>query len=162
MEFLKYKNSITIVIIGVLLLIFAGGIASLERMKEKGEDVADVEVAVDGIVKTEAEESASLGHDMKLAVWETATCLKGGFYNNVCQRCGIVENITEEPLPHDVEDVLVQEGNCIEDTIIRHICKSCGQRVEEDTRYTPQIHHWIQEEVDNSTVLYCQWCGVVQ
>ena len=161
MEFLKYKNSITIVIIGGLFLIFAGGIASRERMKEKEEDVP-VKVAVNEIVKTEAEDSAPLGHDMKLAVWETATCLKGGFYNNVCQRCGIVENITEEPLPHDVEDVLVQEGNCMEDTIIKHICKSCGQQVEEDIRYTPQIHHWIQEEIDNSIVLYCQWCGVGQ
>ena len=111
----------------------------------------------------EIEESAcALGHDFNTSVWETATCLKGGYYNNTCRRCGLVESVTEAPLPHDVEDILIQEGNCMQDTVIRHICKSCGQQVESDTRYTTEVHKWVCAVVDGREVFYCEWCGVVQ
>ena len=110
-----------------------------------------------------AQENACVsGHDFHTSVWETATCLKGGYYNNVCERCGLVESVTEEPLPHDVEDILVQEGNCMQDTVIRHICKNCGQQVESDTRYTPEVHKWVCAVIDDKEVFYCEWCGVVQ
>jgi len=102
------------------------------------------------------------GHDFYKSVWETPTCLKGGYYNKICNRCGLVESVAEAPLPHDVEDILIHEGNCMQDTIIRHICKSCGQQVEGDTRYTPQIHKWVDSVVDGREVTYCDWCGVVQ
>ena len=108
------------------------------------------------------EQACALGHDFHKSVWETATCLKGGYYNNICQRCGLVESVTEEPLPHDVENILIQEGNCMQDTVIRHICRSCGQQVESDTRYTPQIHKWTAAVVDGSEMIYCEWCGVAQ
>ena len=73
-----------------------------------------------------------------------------------------MESVTEAPLPHDVEDILIQEGNCMQDTVIRHICKSCGQQVESDTRYTPEVHKWVCAVVDAREVFYCEWCGVVQ
>ena len=50
----------------------------------------------------------------------------------------------------------------MEDTIIRHICKICGEQVEGDTRYSPQIHNWTKGMVDGVEVMYCEWCGVVQ
>ena len=108
------------------------------------------------------ENTCALGHEFEASVWETATCLKSGYYNNVCRRCGLVESVTVEPLPHDVEDILIQEGNCMQDTVIRHICKSCGQQVESDTRYTPEVHKWSSAVVDDREVFYCEWCGVVQ
>ncbi len=107
-------------------------------------------------------EIGPLGHDFEKSIWETATCLKGGYSNNICQRCGLTESVSEEPLPHDVEDIVVREGNCMEDTIIRHICKICGEQVEGDTRYSPQIHNWTKGMVDGVEVMYCEWCGVVQ
>jgi hypothetical protein len=102
------------------------------------------------------------GHDFVKSVWEVATCLKSGYYNNVCQRCGLVEMTTENPLPHDVEDVVIQEGNCMEDRVLRHICRSCGLQVESDTRYVVQEHKWSKEMVDGIEVSVCKWCGVVQ
>lgn len=107
-------------------------------------------------------ETAALGHDFKRSIWESATCLKGGYYNNTCKRCGLVECVTEAALPHEPEEVVVQEGNCMEDTIIRHICKNCGQQTESDTRYTPQVHDWVQGIVDGAEITYCAMCGVVQ
>ena len=104
----------------------------------------------------------SLGHDFVKSVWETATCLKNGYYNSVCKRCGRVEMTTESPLPHEVENIVVQEGNCMEDRVIRHICKMCGLQAEPDTRYTVEEHSWTREAVDGMEVTVCQWCGVVQ
>ena len=114
------------------------------------------------VTQPEQEDACALGHDFSTSVWETATCLKSGYYNNICRRCGLVESVTEEPLPHDVEDILIQEGNCMQDTVIKHICKSCGQQVQSDTRYTPEIHKWCCTVIDNKEVVYCEWCGIVQ
>ena len=114
------------------------------------------------VKQPEQEDACALGHDFSTSVWETATCLKSGYYNNICRRCGLVESVTEEPLPHDVEDILIQEGNCMQDTVIKHICKSCGQQVQSDTRYTPEIHKWCCTVIDNKEVVYCEWCGIVQ
>ncbi len=107
-------------------------------------------------------EIPALGHAMKVAVWESATCLKNGFYNNICERCGLTESVTEAPLEHVVEDVVIREGNCMEDTIVRHMCKNCGQQVCGDTRYTPQTHQWTETEVDGELLIFCQWCGVAR
>lgn len=107
-------------------------------------------------------ELSPLGHSMKVAVWESATCQKAGFYNNICERCGLTESVTEAALSHVVEDVLIREGNCMEDTVIRHLCKTCGEQVEPDTRYTPQTHQWLEAEVDGEMVLYCEWCGITK
>ena len=114
------------------------------------------------VTQPEQEDACAFGHDFSTSVWETATCLKSGYYNNICRRCGLVESVTEEPLPHDVEDILIQEGNCMQDTVIKHICKSCGQQVQSDTRYTPEIHKWCCTVIDNKEVVYCEWCGIVQ
>ena len=105
---------------------------------------------------------APLGHDMKMAVWESATCQKAGFYNNICERCGLTESVTVAALSHMVEDMLIQEGNCMEDTVVRHVCKTCGEQVKPDTRYTPQIHQWAEIEVDEEMILYCEWCGITK
>jgi len=104
----------------------------------------------------------ALGHDFKRSIWESPTCLKGGYYNNTCERCGLVECVTEAALPHEPEDVLIQEGNCMEDTIIRHICRHCGQQTQKDTRYTPAIHEWTKGVVDGTEITYCKLCGVTQ
>lgn len=116
-----------------------------------------------GELLAEQKETAALEHDFVKSVWESPTCQVGGYYNNTCKRCGIVECVTEDPLPHEVEDITMQEGNCMEDTIIRHICKNCGVQVESDTRYTPyNVHNWVTEVVDGSTVTCCTDCGVVK
>ncbi len=100
-------------------------------------------------------------HDFEKYVWELPTCQKGGYYNNICKTCGETECVSQEPLPHEVEDVVVHEGNCMEDTIIEHICKNCGFKVQSDTRYTVYDKHlWISEEVDGEIVEYCERCGV--
>ena len=71
--------------------------------------------------------------------------------------------MTQAPLPHEVEDIVVQEGNCMEDTVIRHICKQCGVQVESDTRYTVyDAHSWVTERVDNMEVTYCERCGLAR
>lgn len=108
-------------------------------------------------------ETTALGHDFTKSVWESPTCQMGGYYNNTCKRCGIVECVTEAPLPHEAEDIIVQEGNCMEDTIIRHVCKNCGVQVESDTRYTPyDLHTWVTEIIDGITISCCSNCGVVK
>lgn len=104
----------------------------------------------------------SQGHVFQVSIWETPTCLKGGYYNNICERCGLVECVTQPALSHEVEDITIQEGNCMEDTIIRHRCKNCGQQIKSDTRFTPQIHQWGSAVVDGQPVTYCEWCGVTQ
>lgn len=102
-------------------------------------------------------------HDFVKSVWQTPTCSQGGYYNNICSSCGRLECVTQEPLPHEVEDILVQKGNCMEDTIIRHICKMCGLQVESDTRYTSDDgHSWVKETVDGIEVDCCINCGVVR
>lgn len=103
------------------------------------------------------------GHDFVKSVWELPTCMKGGYYNNICNRCGQVECVTQTPLPHEVEDILIQEGNCMEDTVIQHICKLCGIKVKDDTRYTPyDVHAWITALVDGAELTYCERCGVIR
>lgn len=105
----------------------------------------------------------ALGHDFIKSVWELPTCMKGGYYNNVCKRCGLVECVTQEPLPHEAEDILIQEGNCMEDTVIQHVCKVCGVKVKNDTRYTLyDVHLWVNIEVDGETVNCCERCGVTK
>lgn len=102
-------------------------------------------------------------HEFEISVWELPTCQKGGYYNNVCKECGLVEGVTQEPIPHEVEDIVIQEGNCMEDQVIRHICKMCEQQVKSDTRYTVYDKHlWKTEQVDGMEVEYCEWCGVVK
>ena len=102
-------------------------------------------------------------HEFKMSVWELPTCQKSGYYNNVCESCGVVECITQEPIPHEVEDIIIQEGNCMEDTVIRHICKMCEQQVKSDTRYTVYDKHlWVKEWVDGVEIEYCEWCGVAK
>ncbi len=108
------------------------------------------------------ENRCDLGHTYEKSVWESATCLKSGYYNNVCQVCGLVEMVTENPLPHDVEEVVVSEGNCMEDRVVRHICKSCGQQVGTDERISVSEHEWSKETVDGNEVCVCKWCGVVE
>ena len=112
---------------------------------------------------TEEPQRACAEHDFTKSIWELPTCQKGGYYNNVCKRCGLVECVTQNPLPHQVEDRIIQEGNCMEDTIIRHICKQCGLQVESDTRFTAyDAHSWVTESVDGGEVTYCEWCGVAR
>ena len=102
-------------------------------------------------------------HEFEMSVWELPTCQKSGYYNNVCKSCGVVECITQEPIPHEVEDIVIQEGNCMEDTVIRHICKMCEQQVKSDTRYTVYDKHlWTKEWVDGVEIEYCEWCGVAK
>lgn len=102
-------------------------------------------------------------HEFEMSVWELPTCQKGGYYNNVCKECGLVEGVTQEPIPHEVEDIVIQEGNCMEDQVIRHICKMCEQPVKSDTRYTVyDKHSWTTEQIDGVEVEYCEWCGVVK
>ncbi len=102
-------------------------------------------------------------HEFEISVWELPTCQKGGYYNNVCKECGLVEGVTQEPIPHEVEDIVIQEGNCMEDQVIRHICKMCEQPVKSDTRYTVYDNHsWKTEQVDGVEVEYCEWCGVAK
>lgn len=102
-------------------------------------------------------------HEFEMSVWELPTCQKSGYYNNVCKTCGVVECITQEPIPHEVEDIVIQEGNCMEDTVIRHICKMCEQQVKSDTRYTVYDKHlWTKEWVDGVEVEFCEWCGVAK
>ena len=109
------------------------------------------------------EEIPALGHDFVKSVWESPTCQRGGYYNNTCQRCGLVECVTEDPLPHDVEDKTIQEGNCMQDTIIRHVCRQCGTQVASDTRYTVyDLHNWIVEVVDGGQVTCCADCGIMK
>ncbi len=113
------------------------------------------------VVKEEA--LSAPGHDFIKSVWELPTCMKGGYYNNVCNRCGQVECVTQEPLPHEVEDIPVQEGNCMEDTVIQHICRMCGLKVKSDTRYTPyDVHSWVTTMEDGMEITYCEWCGVAR
>lgn len=105
----------------------------------------------------------ALGHDFTKSVWELPTCQKSGYYNNVCNRCGLVECVTQEPLPHEVEDIMLQEGNCMEDTVIQHVCKVCRVQVKEDTRYTrSDVHAWKRESIDGEEIVYCERCGVAQ
>lgn len=100
-------------------------------------------------------------HDFKKSIWELPTCQKGGYFNNICQICGFEECVTQNPLPHEVEDILIQEGNCMEDTIIRHICKICGFQVKSDTRYTEyDKHEWVMEMVDGVEMKVCIRCGI--
>lgn len=102
-------------------------------------------------------------HEFEKAIWELPTCQKGGYYNNICKTCGVVEGVSVEPLPHETEDVVVQEGNCMEDRVIRHVCKICGVQTESDTRYPLYDEHlWGTEEVDGMMVEYCERCGVVK
>ena len=102
-------------------------------------------------------------HEYKKAIWELPTCQKGGYYNNICISCGYVECVTQEALPHEVEDQVVQEGNCMEDTVIEHVCVNCGIKVKSDTRYTAyDIHQWTKEEVDGVILEYCENCGVTK
>ncbi len=102
-------------------------------------------------------------HEFEVSVWELPTCQKAGYYNNVCKECGLVEGVTQEPIPHQVEDIVIQEGNCMKDQVIRHICKMCEQPVKSDTRYTVYDKHlWTTEEIDGMDVEYCEWCGVVK
>lgn len=113
-------------------------------------------------IVTDKEEEAHV-HQFEKAVWELPTCEKGGYYNNVCKECGAVECITQEPIPHEVEDIVIQEGNCMEDRIIRHICKMCEQPVESDTRYTVyDKHSWTTEQIEGEELEYCAWCGVAK
>ncbi len=102
-------------------------------------------------------------HEFEKSIWELPTCQKGGYYNNVCKICGLVECVSQEPLPHEQEDIVLQEGNCMEDKVIRHICKECGVQVQSDTRYTMyDEHQWGTDEVDGKLVEYCERCGVVK
>lgn len=102
-------------------------------------------------------------HDFEKAVWELPTCEKGGYYNNICKICGLVESVSQEPLPHEVEDNIIQEGNCMEDRVIQHVCKNCGTQVQSDTRYPLyDVHQWGVEEVDGVILEYCERCGVVK
>lgn len=110
----------------------------------------------------EFEEAAVCVHDFKKSIWENPTCMNGGYYNNICQKCGHVECVTLEPLPHESEDIVVQQGNCMEDTVIRHTCKNCGQQVKSDTRFTEQIHDWVTSIIDGEEITYCSRCGVAQ
>ena len=102
-------------------------------------------------------------HEFEVSVWELPTCSKGGYYNNVCKSCGFVECITQEPLPHKAEDVVVQKGICMKDTVIQHICKECQIKVSEDTRYTESnLHQWVKEIVDGAEIEYCELCGTTK
>lgn len=102
-------------------------------------------------------------HDFEKAVWELPTCEKGGYYNNICRICGLEESVSQEPLPHEVEDIVIQEGNCMEDRVIRHVCKICETQVQSDTRYPLYDEHkWGVEEVDGVMLEYCERCGVVK
>ena len=102
-------------------------------------------------------------HEFEMYIWELPTCLKGGYYNNICKECGLVESVTQEPIGHEVEDIVIQEGNCMEDQIIRHICKMCEQPVKSDTRYTVNDKHlWMMEQVDGADVECCVRCGVTK
>lgn len=104
-----------------------------------------------------------LGHDFIKSVWELPTCQKGGYYNNICSRCGLVECVTQEPLPHEAEDILLQEGNCMEDTVIQHVCKMCGTQIKSDTRYTPyDTHLWVTAMIEGAEITYCERCGVAK
>ena len=112
-------------------------------------------------VTIEQEYAEPLGHVFEKEVWELPTCQKGGYYNNICTRCGLVECVSQNPLAHEVEDFVLQEGNCMEDTIIQHKCKNCGVQVQEDTRYTNyEVHNWTVGQVDGIEITYCEWCGV--
>lgn len=102
-------------------------------------------------------------HEFEKSVWELPTCQKGGYYNLVCKICGHVECVTQEPLAHEVEDIVIQEGNCMEDTIIRHKCKICEVQVKSDTRYTVyDKHDWIKVTLEEGEVEECSRCGVVR
>ncbi len=104
-----------------------------------------------------------LGHDFIKSVWELPTCQKGGYYNNICSRCGLVECVTQKPLPHGAEDILLQEGNCMEDTVIQHVCKMCGTQIKSDTRYTPyDTHLWVTAMIEGAEITYCERCGVAK
>lgn len=102
-------------------------------------------------------------HQFEKSVWELPTCEKGGYYNNVCKECGVVECVTQDPIPHEVEDLVIQEGNCMEDRVIQHICKMCEQPVKSDTRYTVyDKHSWTTELIDGVEAEYCAWCGITK
>ena len=104
-----------------------------------------------------------LGHDFVKSVWELPTCQKGGYYNDICSRCGLVVCVSQEPLPHETEDVVIQEGNCMEDTVIQHICRVCGMETLEETRYTLyDVHNWVTTMVDGAQITYCERCGISQ
>lgn len=114
------------------------------------------------VIREDVVQSA-LGHDFVKSIWELPTCQKGGYYNNICNRCGVVECVTQEPLPHEIKDIVLQEGNCMSDTVIQHICELCGVKVKTDTRFTNyDAHNWITEKVDGMEVVYCEWCGIVE
>ena len=114
------------------------------------------------VIREDVVQSA-LGHDFVQSIWELPTCQKGGYYNNICNRCGVVECVTQEPLPHEIKDIVLQEGNCMSDTVIQHICTLCGVKVKMDTRFTNyDAHNWITEKVDGMEVEYCEWCGIVK
>jgi len=112
--------------------------------------------------KEERESLVICAHEFKKSIWENPTCMNGGYYNNICQKCGLVECVTLEAFPHDPEDIVIQNGNCMEDTIIRHICKNCGLQIGSDTRLTPQIHEWVMDLIDGKEITYCEFCGVAQ
>lgn len=102
-------------------------------------------------------------HEFEKAIWELPTCQKGGYYNNICKVCGFEESVTQEPLPHQVKDIIIQEGNCMEDRVIRHICSECDIQVRSDTRYPLyDLHQWTMEDVDGAMVECCERCGVVK
>lgn len=87
----------------------------------------------------------------------------GGYYNKICSSCGLVECVSQKPIPHEAQEILVQEGNCMEDTIIRRICKMCGMQVESDIRYTPADgHRWERQILDGTETDYCIHCGIVR
>lgn len=111
----------------------------------------------------ESTETKEHTHEFEKSVWELPTCQKGGYYNLVCKLCGHVECVTQEPLAHEVEDIVIQEGNCMEDTIIRHICKLCETQVKSDTRYTVyDKHDWNKVVLEEGEAEECSRCGVVR
>ncbi len=102
-----------------------------------------------------------LGHDFVKSVWELPTCQKGGYYNDVCSRCGLVVCVSQEPLAHETEDIILQEGNCMEDTVIQHRCRVCGMETMDETRYTLyDAHTWVAAMVDGEEITYCERCGI--
>lgn len=108
------------------------------------------------------EETQEHVHDYIRGVWESPTCQKSGYYNNICKECGVVECVMQEPISHESKEIVLQEGNCMSDTIIRHECTMCGMQTLPDTHYTENnLHNWLTEQIEGTEVTYCTWCGVV-
>lgn len=152
MGFIRKKLPLFLVLLFSCLLILVVGILAWKQRPDKEELFLEEQGQVCQVS----------GHDFMEGIWESPTCTKKGYYHNICQNCGLVESVTQEALPHETEDVVVQEGNCMNDTVIRYVCKTCGLQTEEETRFTPDIHNWVKAILEDEEVTYCTWCGCVR